>query len=325
MHRLKLASVSVGSDKRLADVDLDYTTHGRLGADGGNCIVLPTYYTGSAESYLPWIGPGCPFDSDQWYVVVPNMIGNGRSTARDAGSGRGWDPRTDPVIGIADNVAVQRRLLEHLGVQRVALVAGWSMGGLQAYEWAVAYPDLVDAILPICASARCWPLNAMFLQGIASFLEQALELSPGRRELGLAAFGRAYASWAFSSEYLRDERWRQDGFGSMADLLTSWAVDHLSWNPADLLTMLRTWQHADPTRPGETLQGTLGKVAARAIVMPSTTDMYFTLAENAIEVSWQPEAELRPIESAFGHMAGRPGYLPEVTAQVRQAVVDLLG
>jgi homoserine O-acetyltransferase len=325
MHRLKLASVPVGSDKRLADVDLAYATHGRLDADGGNCIVLPTYYTGNDESYLPWIGPGCPFDSDQWYVVVPNMIGNSRSTARDARTGRGWDPRTDPVIGIADNVAVQRRLLEHLGVQRVALVAGWSMGGLQAYEWAVAYPDLVDAILPICASARCWPLNAMFLQGVASFLEQALELSPGRRELGLAAFGRAYASWAFSGEYFRDELWRQDGFGSMDDLLTSWAEDHLSWNPADLLTMLRTWQHADPTRPGETLRETLGKVAARAIVMPSTTDMYFTLAENAIEVSWQPEAELRPIESAFGHMAGGPGYLPEVTAQVRQAVVDLLG
>jgi homoserine O-acetyltransferase len=136
MHRLKLASVPVGSDKRLADVDLAYTTHGRLDADGGNCIVLPTYYTGNDESYLSWIGPGCPFDSDRWYVVVPNMIGNSRSTARDARTRRGWDPRTDPVIGIADNVAVQRRLLEYLGVERVALVAGWSMGGLQAYEWA---------------------------------------------------------------------------------------------------------------------------------------------------------------------------------------------
>lgn len=324
MQRWMIESVPVGEPSRLADVELVYSTHGRLNPDGSNCVVLPTYYTGTQDSYLPWIGPGRPFDTDRSFVVVANMIGNGRSAVRDPESGDVWDPRSDPVIRVSDNVRLQRMLLDRLGVQRVALVAGWSMSGLQAYEWAVAYPDFVDAILPICASARCWPLNAMFLQGISPYLEHALD-QPHQKEFGLAAFGRAYAGWAYSAEYFRDELWRDDGFRSLDALLTWWADDHLAWSPADLLTMLRTWQAADPTGPGETLQGTLSRVSARAIVMPSTTDMYFTLAENELEASWLPNAELRPIVSAHGHIAGSPGRFPDVTAQVQNAVDELLG
>lgn len=324
MPRLKFIGVRLGETGCPADVDIVYATHGRLDPDGGNCIVLPTYYTGNHDSYLPWIGPGCAFDTNRWYIVVPNMIGNGLSTARHPESEIVWGPRSEPVVRISDNVLVQRMLLDHLGVRRVVLVAGWSMGGLQAYEWAVAYPELVGAILPICASARCWPLNAMFLEGVASHLEHALDY-PNQSQFALASFGRAYASWAYSADYFRDELWRDNGFTSLEGLLMQWAEDHLSWNPADLLAVLRTWQRADPTRSGETLQATLSRITAQAIVMPSTTDMYFTLAENVLETSWMPQAELRPIMSAHGHVAGRPGLLPGVTAQIQKATSDLLG
>ena len=324
MRRLTLDAVALGAQDRLASVDLAYETHGTLDPQGGNCIVVPTYYTGTDESYLPWIGPGRPFDTDRWFVVVPNLLGNGRSAVRDARTGRPWDPLVDPVIRLADNVTVQRTLLEHLGVQHVALVAGWSMGGMQAYEWAVRYPDLVDAILPVCAGARCWPLNAMFLQAVAPFLRQAAGAVTADVEgQWLAAFGRAYASWAFSAEYFRDELWRRDGFASLDGLLERWAADHVSLRPSDLLTMLCTWQSAD--RASGRLEEALADVRARAIVMPSTTDMYFTLAESALEVGWQRNAELRPLVSASGHVAGRPGYLPHVTEQIRRAAADLLG
>jgi homoserine O-acetyltransferase len=324
MARLRLDGIRLGASGRAADVELVYAAYGRLDADGRNCIVLPTYYTGTHESYRPWIGPGRPFDPDRSFIVVPNMLGNGLSTVRAADTGRRWDPRSEAPVRVSDNVACQRALLSHLGVQRVALVAGWSMGGLQAYEWVVAYPDLVDAFLPICAGSRCWPLNAMFLRGLAPFLEHGLAHAEDR-DSDLAAFGRAYASWAYSAAYYRDERWREDGFDTVADLLDWWSEDHQSRDPADLLTMLATWQSAHPHPAGRSLHTTLSAVTARAIVMPSTTDMYFTLAENALEASWLPHGELRPIVSDHGHIAGRPGHLPEVTAQVAAAVEDLQG
>jgi homoserine O-acetyltransferase len=321
--RLRLAGVPVAASGRPANVELVYATHGQLDADGRNCIVLPTYYTGTHESYLPWIGSDRPFDPNRWFIVIPNMIGNGLSTVTDVDAGRHWDPRTDPTVRIGDNVSFQRALLDHLGVQHVALVAGWSMGGLQCYEWAVAYPDIVDAFLPICASSRCWPLNAMFLQGVSPFLEDGLA-NPERREDGLVAFGRAYASWAYSAAYYRDELWRRDGFDSLSTLLNWWSEDHLSWDPANLLAMLRTWQAADSSHDGQSLHETLSSVTARAVLMPSTTDMYFTLAENVLEASWLPRSVLRPIVSEYGHIAGRPGHLPDVTTQVTKAVRDLL-
>ncbi len=324
MPRLTLDGIRIGATGRVADVELVYAVDGCLDADGRNCIVLPTYYTGTHESYLPWIGPGRPFDPERWFIVIPNMLGNGLSTVKASDTGCGWDPRTHETLRVSDNVACQRALLDHLGVQHVALVAGWSMGGLQAYEWAVAHPDIIDAFLPICASSRCWPLNTMFLRGLAPFLEHALA-HVEHRESALAAFGRAYASWDYSAAYYRDELWREDGFDSISDLLDWWSQDHQSRDPADLLTMLATWQSARPGPASRSLRETLSTVTARAIVMPSTTDMYFTHVENALEASWLPRGELRPIVSDYGHIAGRPGHLLKVTAQVAAAVGDLLG
>jgi homoserine O-acetyltransferase len=285
---------------------------------------LPTYYTGTHESYLPWIGPERPFDPARWFIVIPNLVGNGLSTVKTAGAQRDWDPLTQPAVRVRDNVAAQRALLDHLGVRRVALVAGWSMGGLQAYEWAVAHPDLVDAFLPVCAGSRCWPLNSVFLQGLVPFLAHGLA-HPEHRACDLAAFGRAYAGWAYSAAYYRDELWRRDGWATVSALLDGWARDHQATDPAHLLAMLRTWQSAHPGPADRSLRETLSQVTARAILMPGTTDMYFTVAENTLEAAWLPRAELRPIVSDYGHIAGRPGHLPEVTAQVEAAVSDLVG
>ncbi|BBX64212.1 homoserine O-acetyltransferase [Mycobacterium saskatchewanense] len=323
MPTLNIPRVPVGLGGRSADVELVYETHGSLHDDGANCILLPTYYTGTHDSYRPWIGPGLPFDPDRWFVVVPNLIGNGLSRIRDSETGRAWDPVADPPVRVVDNVAVQRILLGHLGIRKLALVAGWSMGGLQAYQWAVSYPDLVEAFLPICASAQCWPLNFVFLEGLVPHLIRALR-RPADASSALADFGRAYAAWAFSAAYYGDELWRADSFHGLDDILDRWAEDHIAWNPADLLTMLRTWQSANPRQPGLTIQDSLAAITARAVVMPCTTDMYFTLAENEKEVSWMPRAELRPISSAYGHIAGRPGHLPKVTVHIRQAAHDLL-
>ena len=90
--------------------------------------------------------------------------------------------------------------------------------------------------------------------------------------------------------------------------------------------MLWTWQHADISKnaiyDGD-FAAALSAISARAIVMPGSTDLYFTVADSEIEVSHMPNAELRPIESLFGHFAGG-GQVPEGKAMIDQAIDDLL-
>jgi homoserine O-acetyltransferase len=74
-------------------------------------------------------------------------------------------------VTIRDDVAAQHRLLtEELGVRRLALVVGWSMGAQQAYQWAISHPDMVDRIAPFCGTARTSPHNAVFLEGVRAAL-----------------------------------------------------------------------------------------------------------------------------------------------------------
>ncbi len=145
-------------------------------------------------------------------------------------------------------------------------------------------------------------------------------------ERGLRAFGRAYAGWAYSQAFYRRELWRELGFGSLEALLDFWEQDHLQQDANDLLCVLETWQSADPARllGVGSLEQALGRIQAQAIVMPGRTDLYFTVEDARHETSLIPRAELRVLESDWGHCAGGPGRSPEAMAQLFAAMGELL-
>jgi homoserine O-acetyltransferase len=321
---LPLQSGAVLYDARIA-----FKTYGELNAAADNCIVFPTYYTGTHAGNERLIGAGRALDPTRYFIVVPNLFGNGLSsspsnaTAEQRGA-------AFPRVTIYDNVHCQEQLVMHLGARRIRLVLGWSMGALQAYQWAVSFPQHVERLLPLCGSARCWPLNHVFLEGVKAALLADPAYCEGHYaappERGLRAFGRAYAGWAFSAQFFREQLYQQLGIATLEDLLQSWERDHLLWDANDLLAMLWTWQHADPAVPahdGE-LARALGSIRARTYVMPCDTDQYFTLDENRLEASMIPGAQLRPLHSPFGHCAGAPGRFPMETAFLEQAARELL-
>jgi homoserine O-acetyltransferase/O-succinyltransferase len=223
-------------------------------------------------------------------------------------------------VTATDNVRMQRRLLtERLGIERIALVCGWSMGGQQAYHWAALFPDMVERIAVVCGSARTAPHNLVFLEGI----KYALMADPAWRDgcfveqpvRGLRAMGRIYAGWALSQAFYREELYRTIGFSSLEDfLIAGWEANYLRRDANNLLAMIWTWQHADISANelyGRDLEKALGAISATALIMPSTTDLYFTVADNEREVAHVRHAELRPIPSIWGHRAGNPTQNPE--------------
>jgi homoserine O-acetyltransferase len=286
-----------------ASLRLVYATYGKLNEAANNCVLLPTYYTGTHESYAKMIGPGQALDPEKWFIVIPNMFGNGVSTS----------PSNTPDFvnkTVAANVRLQYKLLISLGVRRIALVYGWSMGAMQGYAWAAMYPQMVAALLAVCGSAKCWPLNAVFLEGVSAALKSAATPDAGKR-----AFGRAYAGWAYSAAFYRHGLYKDQGFRTVEEFLDFWEDDHAAWDERDLLAMLWTWQHADSD---------LSRIVAKTIVMPADTDMYFTLEEARIEAAMIHDAELRVLYSPYGHCAGAPGRFAAETVVVEQAIRELL-
>ena len=110
------------------------------------------------------IGPGKAFDTDRFFVVSTNLLGGCRGTtgpsSQNPATGRPYGSDF-PVITVADMVRAQRAFLTELGLERLAAVAGGSLGGMQALEWAVLYGEQVDAIIPIAST------HALRPQGIA--------------------------------------------------------------------------------------------------------------------------------------------------------------
>lgn len=311
---------------------LAYKTYGTLAPDKSNLVLYPTSY-GAQHYDTQWlIGPGRVLDPTDWFIVIPNMFTNGLSTspsnlAEPLGHGR------FPVLTHWDNIHAQKRLIEEVfGVERIALIYGWSMGGQQALHWGSLFPEMVERVCAVCTSARTSPHNKVFLEGVRATLTAdpawAGDHFRDRPVTGLRAMGRVYAGWAMSQAFYRDELWRGAGFSSLEDwLVRSWEGNFLRRSGDDLLASLDTWYRSDisdnEVHNGD-LAAALGAITAKSIIMPSTTDLYFTAFDSERETAQMPNAEFRPIVSDWGHRAGNPNLNPADEAVLRQAVADLL-
>ncbi|MEM7545304.1 MAG: alpha/beta fold hydrolase [Pseudomonadota bacterium] len=324
-----LGTLTLQSGETVPDAQITYATYGTLNADRSNAILYPTSY-GAHHGDIDWlIGPGRVLDPDGWFIVIPNQFGNGLSSSPSNLAA----PHPRPAFGHWDNVHAQERLLrEVFGITRLALIYGWSMGGQQALHWGALFPDRVARICATCTSARTTPHNKVFLDGLRSALMADPAWQDGRfiahPERGLTAFARIYAGWAMSQAFYREELWRSIGFTALEDYIkTAWEGRFMHRDPHDLLSMLDTWTRSDiadnDVFKGD-LGGALGAIRARTIILPSVTDLYFTADDSAIEVPQMPDAELRPIQSIWGHRAGNPVEQPADEAVLRQAVADLL-
>jgi homoserine O-acetyltransferase len=309
-----------------------YATYGTLNAERSNAIVYPTWYSGRHWDNEWLIGPGMALDPERWFVIVPNMLGNGLSSS-PSNTPPPYDRARFPDVNVRDNVAAQHRLVtEVFGIERLPLVLGWSMGAGQTYQWAVSHPEMVERILPFCGSPRTSRHNIVFLEGLNGALTADAAFENGwyldEPELGLRAFARVYAGWGFSQAFYWDELYRRLGYTSLEDFLVGfWEGFFLDDRDANnLLCMLRTWQRGDvgatPGFDGD-VEAALRSIRARALVMPAEKDLYFPPEDEEWAVKHIPNAELRVIPGVWGHFAGG-GLNPDDTAYINQGVADLL-
>jgi homoserine O-acetyltransferase len=161
-------SLSLDNGATLTGVEVAYETYGQLNAAKSNAILVLHAFSGDAhaaginhEGKPGWwdnmIGPHKGFDTERYFVICANVLGGCRGTTGPSSI----NPATGcpfamsfPVITIGDMVRLQKMLIDSLGISRLLGVAGGSMGGMQALQWAVQYPERVVAALPIATTAR---------------------------------------------------------------------------------------------------------------------------------------------------------------------------
>lgn len=304
---------------------LSWKSHGALSPARDNIILYPTSF-GSHHGDLEWlIGPDGVLDPTRWFIVQVDMFGNGLSSSPSN------NPTYPMLLPMADNVRAQKRLLEEqFGVTHLACVYGWSMGAQQAYHWAALFPDAVERIVVNCGSARTAPHNKVFLAGLMALLAAAPEYKGEGRfhskpVAALKAFGRVYAGWALSQEFYREGLYREpfDADTLEAYIEANWDARFAGRHGSDLHAHLMTWYHADISDNalyGGDLDAALGAIKARTLLMPGSSDLYFRVADNALELPRLSDAVLTPIPSDWGHVAGNPQRNPADAAFVKDKV-----
>ena len=324
--------LALQSGETLHRAKLAYKTYGELNADKNNVVVFPTFFGGQHTHNEGIIGEGRALDPSQYFIIVPNMFGNSVSSS-PSNAAHPDNAAGFPKTSLYDNVACQHRLVtEVFGIEKIALVVGWSMGAQQTFQWGSLFPEMVERIVPICGSAKTSRHNFVFLEGVKAAITTDVAWAGGSYNepplLGLRSMGRVYAGWAVSQAFYREEVYLTLGYESLEDYLVRfWEARRTSADANDLLAMIWTWQNADISN-NQKYGGDFGKalrgIRAKAIVMPGRTDLYFPPEDNELEVAQMPNAELRPIESIWGHLAGGPGFNPPDAKFVDEAITEIL-
>jgi homoserine O-acetyltransferase len=289
---------------------------------------------GVAAKALGWwdgmIGPGKAFDTDRFFVVSTNLLGGCRGTtgpsSLDPATGKPYGTRF-PVITVPDMVRAQRALLDELGIERLAAVAGGSLGGMQALEWAILFPDQIGAVVAIAST------HALHPQGLAwnAIARDAIMRDPAWQAGHYYGTGRAPDAGMglarmvghmtyLSAEALRDKFGRRLQSGedirytiSEPEFEIESYLDHQAgsfvrrFDANTYLYMSHALTYFDLARRhgGGSLARALQGVSARALLIAFSSDwLYPPAASRDIEealLSLGKPVECHVIEAPYGH------------------------
>jgi homoserine O-acetyltransferase/O-succinyltransferase len=307
----ELGNVVLQSGLTLRGARLAYKTYGELNAARDNAILMPTFFGGHHTNTESMMTPGRAIDPEQYFIIVPNLFGNGLSSS-PSNTPPPMDRGAFPNVTVYDNVRCQHRLVtEHLDIDHLRLVVGFSMGAVQAFQWGALYSDMVDAIAPICGAARTSPLNKILLDGARAALTADAAYNHGWYDppllKGLMAFARVYSSLVFSPAFFREQEYKKLGQASPEDTMQFFEGFFRMSDANDLLAKLWTWHHADISANeiyNSDFVAALRGIKSRVIVLTAEGDNFFDVGDSRFEVEHMPNAELRVIRSIWGHLSG---------------------
>jgi homoserine O-acetyltransferase len=296
--------------KTLGPIDVAYETYGQLNPPGDNAILIchalsgnahVAGYHGTDDKKPGWwedmVGPGKGIDTNEYFVICSNFLGGCAGTTGpscvnpETGRPYGLD---FPIITIADMVRVQKLLLEALGIRHLLAVIGGSIGGMQVLQWAIAYPEMLDAAIPIATTTHLGAQSIAFdAVGRNAILADANFSNGQYHEKEIPAQGLAIARMIGHITYLSEEGMRQK-FGRQLrsadkysyDFHSEFAVetylDHQGqtfverFDANSYLYITKASDYFDLTRDYGSLTQAFAGVRSRFLVVSFSSDWLFT-------------------------------------------------
>lgn len=315
------------SGASLQEITIAYHTWGQPNESGDNVIWICHALTANSNAKDWWphlIGPGLAFDTDNYFVVCANILGSCYGTTGpasiDPATGKPY-LHTFPFITIRDIVKAHTFLREHLGIKSIYLLAGGSMGGYQALEWAVMEPAIIRHLFVLTTSAResAWGIAIHTAQRMAIEADSTWKggtLSDGKEGLKVArAIGmltyRSYESFVKSQTDTDNDK--------VDDFMASSYIKYQGEKLANRFSAHSYWYLSKAldshnlSRARGPMPDVLKRIRAKTLAMGIESDLLCPVPELALLAEHIPDATLVTIESLYGH----DGFLVETGAITR--------
>ncbi len=319
------------SGKSISSVSVAYETYGKLNSDGTNAILICHALTGDshASSYnnpeerAGWwdglIGKGKAFDPEKYFIVCSNFIGGCYGTSGPAS----LNPSTNktykndfPQMTVRDMVNLQYKLINHLGIKRIKTIAGGSLGGMQALEWALIYPEIVESIIPMATSAQhsAWAIGLNEIQRKAiiddpvynngNYTFQPIKGLSTARMLAMMSYR---SDVNFQEKFGRKLKSNENPSKPFFDVESYLHYQgHKLVNRFDANTYIyitRTMDLHDVSFGRGSLEEELGKIKAKTLCVGIDTDILYPAAEQKNIARFIPGSEYFEIKTPYGHDA----------------------
>jgi len=285
------------SGEVLQDWDVAYTTYGALNAAKDNVVWVFHALTGSSRVTDWWpglVGQGKLFDPAKDFIICANMQGSCYGSTEPTGN-------DFPLITIRDMVEAHKQLHAHLGLGKIRVGIGGSMGGQQLLEWAVQEPDLFEVIVPMATNAvhSAW--------GIAFNEAQRMALDHPDPEKGMAA-ARAvgmlsYRGYDIYNQKQTDLDGRMDGYS--ASSYQQYQGEKLAkrFTREAYYSLSKAMDSHDVGRGRASREAALAGIRSRAIVFGIESDLLFPIREQEFLAAHIPNSVLHRLESPYAHDA----------------------
>jgi homoserine O-acetyltransferase len=310
METFELGNFQTTTGFTLPNAKLAYDTLGNLNADKDNAILFPNFLGGTPEALEIWIGEDRPLDPRKYFIILPGLFGGGFSSS-PSNTAPPFDRGAFPPLNIADDVIAQHRLVtEKLGIDRLQLILGWSVGALQAYEWAIRFSDMVRRLASIAGAPRpsAWTrlwVRTVFEEPITSdpAWNDGFGADPQALQAALRHAAHEMAMTLVPHRLYREELWRSAGFISVDDFILNVFENFTRpQDPGNLVSVARKTRAADPSAGGD-LAAALSRITAKTFVFAFTGDPMFPPEECTVDADRIPHAKFREISSLGGHLA----------------------
>ena len=328
-QRFELGDLKLESGETIQDFTISYVTHGTLSEKKNNAILMTSSIAGNHHRIDFLIGPGKALDTNKYFIIATDAIGNGLSTSPS--NSKAQHGTKFPHFTIRDMIQSQYRLVtEKFGITHLLAVSGASMGGMQTLQWGVSHPDVMDALIALTPMAKtpAWSIavneatrKALMADSAYSNGEYAQQPEKGWRAwvdvlLTLATRtpdglkvefpkGLDVITWIKGFE----DNWLKGGFDANNWIWQTWAYD----------------RHDVGTTPGfdGDTQKALKSIKAKAILMNAPDDLYNPTVEAAEDAKYIAGAKYIVIPSLQGHFAASPAKAADVEF-MNKAITEFL-